>query len=206
MHHSLLLTTKHPDAQILQLSGLAQWATHPDVLVFNTSESPLDMDLARTIPAFLSQSPLKHTVKWVIILNFESVSDTIQNTLLKMVEEPPMYVRFLLCTQFPQLVLPTIRSRCQVVKDETITREDEPPLRISLFQLSITERSQSIEAIKTQAAALEFVLQEIGLLKQQLEIRPNLTQVSQIRSLHHALTMLHANVNIKLCLEWCFLS
>ncbi len=46
----------------------------------------------------------------------ETMNDESANSLLKALEEPPPYVQFLLCAPAPTAVLPTILSRCQMVR------------------------------------------------------------------------------------------
>lgn len=45
----------------------------------------------------------------------DALNANAQNALLKSLEEPPAYVQFLLITAAPAALLPTVRSRCQVV-------------------------------------------------------------------------------------------
>lgn len=51
----------------------------------------------------------------IIIENAELMSVDAQNALLKLLEEPPKNTRFVLTASNTDTVLPTIRSRCQVV-------------------------------------------------------------------------------------------
>jgi DNA polymerase-3 subunit delta' len=46
----------------------------------------------------------------------ETMNEESANSLLKALEEPPPYVQFLLCAPAPTAVLPTILSRCQMVR------------------------------------------------------------------------------------------
>lgn len=46
----------------------------------------------------------------------ETMNDESANSLLKALEEPPPYVQFVLCATSPSAVLPTILSRCQMVR------------------------------------------------------------------------------------------
>ena len=52
--------------------------------------------------------------KYYIIDEFHSVSSAGAEALLKLIEEPPSHVRFILCTTELEKVKGTIRSRCQV--------------------------------------------------------------------------------------------
>lgn len=53
-----------------------------------------------------------------IIENAEMLSGTCANSLLKTLEEPPLGYYFILTTEYPALVLPTIYSRCVVQEFE----------------------------------------------------------------------------------------
>jgi len=46
----------------------------------------------------------------------ETMNEESANSLLKALEEPPPYVQFILCAPSPTAVLPTILSRCQMVR------------------------------------------------------------------------------------------
>jgi DNA polymerase-3 subunit delta' len=46
----------------------------------------------------------------------ETMNEESANSLLKALEEPPSYVQFVLCAPAPTAVLPTILSRCQMVR------------------------------------------------------------------------------------------
>ena len=46
----------------------------------------------------------------------ETFNDESANSLLKALEEPPPYVQFILCAPAPSAVLPTILSRCQMIR------------------------------------------------------------------------------------------
>ncbi len=51
-----------------------------------------------------------------ILEKAETMNDESANSLLKALEEPPPYVQFLLCAPTSNAVLPTILSRCQMVR------------------------------------------------------------------------------------------
>lgn len=53
--------------------------------------------------------------KIFIISQAERMNPTAANKLLKLLEEPPGHVMFILISSRPESVLPTIRSRCQVI-------------------------------------------------------------------------------------------
>ncbi|MBC7363457.1 MAG: DNA polymerase III subunit delta' [Candidatus Aminicenantes bacterium] len=63
--------------------------------------------------------------KLVFIINeAERMNETVANSLLKTLEEPSSYIYFILITEDLQMILPTIRSRCQVLRFQSISEED----------------------------------------------------------------------------------
>ena len=58
------------------------------------------------------QYPLKYKV--LILDEFQMANKSVQNSLLKVMEEPPNHLVFILCTTNPEAILPTILSRCQL--------------------------------------------------------------------------------------------
>jgi DNA polymerase-3 subunit delta' len=52
------------------------------------------------------------------------MTDESSNTLLKILEEPPRFSHFILVTDNPHLILPTIKSRCQLLQFVAVRREE----------------------------------------------------------------------------------
>ena len=53
-----------------------------------------------------------------VCTQLEQTSSVVQNSLLKMLEEPPINVTLILTTTSLGAVLPTIQSRCQIITDQ----------------------------------------------------------------------------------------
>ncbi|HPC45124.1 MAG TPA: hypothetical protein PLJ50_08275 [Candidatus Latescibacteria bacterium] len=70
------------------------------------------------------QTPWQAPRKVAIVAEADFITELIAPKLLKTLEEPPPAVTFLLITSRPQNLLPTVRSRCQVVPIPPLT-EDE---------------------------------------------------------------------------------
>jgi len=66
------------------------------------------------IPAITIKNVPNH--KWVIIETVEQLTINAANCLLKILEEPPEFLSFLLITSQLETILPTIRSRCHVLR------------------------------------------------------------------------------------------
>lgn len=52
----------------------------------------------------------------LLVLEAQRMNDTIQNTLLKTLEEPPSFFTFVFTVLHPDLLLPTVVSRCLVTR------------------------------------------------------------------------------------------
>ena len=74
--------------------------------------------------------------KIMIIWLPEKMNDTAANKLLKMIEEPPEKTLFLLVSNEPDKVIPTILSRCQMVKIPKFNDEDVETYLIEKFDIA----------------------------------------------------------------------
>jgi DNA polymerase III subunit delta' len=84
-----------------------------------------------TAEAYISESATKY-----IILAAVDFTDVAQNSLLKLLEEPPRNIEFILLTPTKSTLLPTIRSRLPILKVDTSHEMKE--LDISLARLDYT--------------------------------------------------------------------
>lgn len=76
-------------------------------------EKPIMVDDAKEILNNLYVVPAENDYKVFIIKNFDMVSERVQNKLLKSIEEPPKFIKFILLTSNIASILPTVRSRCE---------------------------------------------------------------------------------------------
>ena len=70
------------------------------------------VDDIRELHKTLYNSPINVNTRYVIIDEAHSLTGAAAEASLKMIEEPPSNVRFILCTTEPQAFKPTIHSRC----------------------------------------------------------------------------------------------
>lgn len=91
---------------------------------------------------FTSQTFASSEYKAVIITDADKLSVQSQNTLLKILEEPPPRIIFILTTAKKRKLLPTILSRCIILKAKA---ETEEPVKDLAEQFDLTrERAQII--------------------------------------------------------------
>jgi DNA polymerase-3 subunit delta' len=108
--------------------------SHPDFRVLERlpKDGKAEGDLARSItiaqvrglqPMFAT-TPSLGPCRVVLIDAVDDLERAGANALLKNLEEPPAGTIFLLVSQAPGRLLPTIRSRCRLLRFESLGRED----------------------------------------------------------------------------------
>ncbi len=96
---------------------------HPDVLTISRpmdekgkTKQNITVDQIRALSADAVILPNEASQKVYIIREAESMNLAAQNAALKLLEEPPSHVVFLLCSVRPMQLLETVRSRCSFIK------------------------------------------------------------------------------------------
>lgn len=91
---------------------------HPDLAIIQ-AETPggtLKVDQVRAVRRTLSLKPYQAKYRIALFLRFQEASEGAANALLKMLEEAPQYVILLLTADAPEQLLPTITSRCEILR------------------------------------------------------------------------------------------
>ena len=86
---------------------------HPDVQLIEPDGAHVKIDQVRALQHDLALRPLEGRYRVAIFDQFETATVEAQNALLKTLEEPPDYAVLIVLTADPELLLPTIVSRCQ---------------------------------------------------------------------------------------------
>ena len=88
-------------------------STHPDVITVDDPEKKtVPVELVRKAREDMYIRPNEADRKIYIFPRAQDMMDPSQNALLKILEEPPSYGVFMLLTDNPNKLLPTVRSRC----------------------------------------------------------------------------------------------
>ena len=74
------------------------------------------VDQVRAMAADASILPNEAERKVYVIHEAELMNESAQNAALKLLEEPPAWVVFILCTVNSERLLPTVRSRCLEIR------------------------------------------------------------------------------------------
>lgn len=90
--------------------------THPDVHLVMPEGAQILVDQVRDVRAAAFRSPMEARTKVFIFEDAHRLNPAAANALLKVLEEPPGDVLFVLMTSSPDDLLPTIASRCRRVE------------------------------------------------------------------------------------------
>ncbi|HEX3618640.1 MAG TPA: hypothetical protein VHU61_18995 [Solirubrobacteraceae bacterium] len=133
-----LLASGAPDPASAQARALA--GAHPDLtwVVPSGAHEILVADIDEPVVAAATKTPFESARRVFVIESADQLGDESANRLLKTLEEPASFVHLILISDRLADVLPTIRSRCQVVRFE-------PP--------SVAELAAELTAGGTDAAA-----------------------------------------------------
>lgn len=106
----------HPDLRVLEPEegGIASEETPAEGKTGKKSQI-ISVDQVRELAEFLGLSSHRSGLRIVLLQPAEALNAASANALLKMLEEPPAGVLFILVTHNPQRLLPTIRSRCNKI-------------------------------------------------------------------------------------------
>lgn len=94
---------------------------HPDFITVDDPEKKtVTVDLIRQARADIYVQPNESDYKIYLFPRAQDMGLPGQNALLKVLEEPPKYGIFLLLTDNPDKLLPTVRSRCTELKMQAL--------------------------------------------------------------------------------------
>jgi DNA polymerase-3 subunit delta' len=109
-------TSSDPDAWIPMI-----WTDHRDVGMVVAPRRVLRVEQMRQIESEANFRPVEGKARVFIIDEAEKLNDASANALLKVLEEPPSTSHLILITSRPAMLLPTILSRCQMIRFSPLT-------------------------------------------------------------------------------------
>jgi DNA polymerase-3 subunit delta' len=91
---------------------------HPDLAVIQavTEGGILKVDQVREVQHALSLKPYQSKFRVALFLRFQESNDNAANALLKTLEEAPAHAVLILTADSPEQLLPTIVSRCEILR------------------------------------------------------------------------------------------
>ncbi len=101
-----------------QLARKIDHGNHPDLRIVTPVKKSriIDVNAIDAINELAALRPMESSHRVFLLLDADRMGLPAQNHLLKTLEEPPGNALFMLVTQYPRQLLPTIRSRCQALR------------------------------------------------------------------------------------------
>lgn len=134
MHHAFLIDSKpgwgadHFVAAwvsaLMGFEGDPRESAHPDILWIKPNGPILKIDQMRDLIEFVGQTVQVAELKVVVVESFETANIAAANAILKSLEEPPPNTHLFLITNAIDLLIPTVRSRCQRIVHEFATESE----------------------------------------------------------------------------------
>lgn len=98
---------------------------HPDVLILEPNDKGnIRIEAARDLVDRAAYRPFEGRRRVAIVDQADALEPGAQNALLKLLEEPPAGSAFMLVTAYPDLLLPTVRSRCPQLRFRPLSAEE----------------------------------------------------------------------------------
>ena len=206
---SFLLVSTDQDLRAESANKLAAHFSLPiDTHIYNTNESN-SIDLVREIQNKLLLTPLQSRFNTVVIHDAHNLTLPAQNALLKTLEEPPGKSVLILTTNNPELLLPTVVSRCLIKQYHTQT--NLPTTKVKLFD-SLNQKASLSQILAEEnfnleeyAVALREALRNAMLVPNSPPETNLTTLLTRLRNTFYSLKLTRFNVNKKLLRENLFL-
>jgi DNA polymerase-3 subunit delta' len=139
----------------------AMHGSHPDMTWVSPSGAHeiLVKDIDGPVVAAATRTPFESARRVFVIESVDQLGDEAANKMLKTLEEPASFVHMILITDRLGEVMPTIRSRCQLVRFDGLGLEQlaaevgEAPARLGLGDAGRSRELTTTEGVALRAAA-----------------------------------------------------
>lgn len=136
---------------------------HPDVIFCGNSDEPPGIEACRQVFAELYLKPFVADRKWAVFFGVDNLSLPAANSMLKILEEPPLHASLLLVGEQPRL-LPTLKSRLWIL---SISQDRE----IDASSFPSTDREWRMWFERTREEGSQGILLELeGWIKRLCEV------------------------------------
>lgn len=119
-------------------------ADYIDIINYRPKKASFGVDDVRSIIEEVSKKPYEGNEKVIIIHEGDKLTIQAQNALLKTIEEPPKGVFIILLSESLELLLDTIKSRCQVYKLTPLNKEH---MLSFIKKINITQEESILSAL-----------------------------------------------------------
>lgn len=178
-------------------------SNHPDLLYFD-DQTKLGIEQAKKVKEHLSLRPYSATGRVVVMVSAHKLTTEAQNSLLKILEEPPEQALIVMAAEGPDNLLPTITSRCLITYlPKELSKEENvslvPDIE-ALIKMNVDERFKFIEKLEQKE---EFLRALAKYYRSQLKQDPQAVKIAKL--ILQAEEWQEAHVNIRAILEYLML-
>ncbi len=172
------------------------WTDHPDVGIVVAPKRVLIVDQMREIEAAANYRPFEGEARVFLVDDADKLNDSSANALLKILEEPPHTSHIILLTSRPAMLLPTIRSRCQMIRFSPVAASEiesyliknnlaetkDAHIRARVARGSIGRAlSQDTEKFEAQRASMLKVLKAIAAGDDSIQLLRSAEELNEAR-------------------------
>jgi len=100
------------------------WSDHRDVGMVVAPKRVLRVEQMRAIEREANFRPFEGNARVFLVDEAEKLNDSSANALLKVLEEPPSTAHIILITSRPAMLLPTVLSRCQMIRFSPLSPDE----------------------------------------------------------------------------------
>lgn len=193
----------------LILDSLQNWAIANDIASFDqhilTDSSKIKIADIRQLFKIINYKNYSSKFKLVVVQGVDNISHECANALLKTLEEPPNQTIIILISKSVKKVLPTIISRCKLIRiNNPINITQEKSLKIinqiqTIKQMSIKERFQFVDDLIKENDINEILTNWLLIYREKIFLDSNFKKIKKITNLQKMLAT--TNVGKKLLLE-----
>lgn len=188
------------------------------------SEKSIGIEEIRSLQKKLFLKPIKSPSKAIAINDAQTLTIESQNALLKVLEEPPRNTIIILNASNENALLPTILSRCKIIKlknkPRILEEKEEKEILELLSLLSSQKTGEKLKLAENLSKTKEETILKLekiilvlrkNLLEEIGEVRENNRSIVQLFNCYTTLNKVYVtikttNVNSRLALENLFLS
>ena len=135
-----LCDNETPPCEECKTCHLVEVGSHPDFQVVVPDGTQIKVDQVRELRVEAFLTPMAGSGRVFVLEEAHTMNENAQNALLKVLEEPPVGVTFILLAKSAKLLLETIRSRCVTFTLSPVPFEDEGINKVaSLANISYSE-------------------------------------------------------------------
>lgn len=172
------------------------WTDHPDVGMVEAPKRVLLVDQMRLIEREANYRPYEGNARVFLIEDADKLNDPSANALLKVLEEPPHTSHIVLLTSRPAMLLPTIRSRCQMIRFSPVSPKEieahllqnkiasagEARIRARVARGSLGRAvAQDFDGFNAQRAAMLRVLQALSVSEDRIQLLRSAEELNEAK-------------------------